>query len=107
MFTSGLGLQLAFKLLINIRLLKSPSRLGRVLFNTNNLKLAIFLSGFTGTFRAILCLLRRLTNKDSPINALPAGALAGLFFSQYQDTTIALYVLWKMLQVCCILYQCI
>lgn len=60
MFTSGLGLQMAFKIILNFKLLKSPRRLGKVLLNTNNLKLAIFLSGFTGTFRVRFKKFRRL-----------------------------------------------
>ena len=43
--------------------------------------------------------MRRITDHDSAYFAIPAGLLAGIAFSQYPDTTIALYVFWKTAQV--------
>lgn len=45
------------------------------------------------------CSLRHLTDKDDPIFAVPAALLASIAFASYPDTTVALYVMWKMLQV--------
>lgn len=49
--------------------------------------------------QASLCILRRATGKDSPSHAIPAGLIAGIAFTKYPDTTVALYVLWKTAQV--------
>lgn len=43
--------------------------------------------------------MRKATGKDSPYHAIPAGIIAGMAFQQYPDTTVALYVMWKMAQV--------
>jgi len=50
-------------------------------------------------FQGSSCLLRWLTNKDSPKHAIPAGLVAGMAFNYYPDNTVALYVMWKALQV--------
>lgn len=39
-------------------------------------------------------------NKDHPLYALPAGLIGSIGFAYYPDVTVALYVMWKMLQVC-------
>lgn len=44
-------------------------------------------------------MMRHLTNQDSPFHAIPAGLIASTAFSNYPDTTVALYIMWKMLQV--------
>lgn len=44
-------------------------------------------------------MMRHLTNQDSPLHAIPAGLIASTAFSNYPDTTVALYIMWKMLQV--------
>ena len=45
------------------------------------------------------CLLRRVFNRDSKLHAIPSGLLAGLAFGFFPDNTVALYVMWKSLQV--------
>lgn len=45
------------------------------------------------------CLLRRVFNRDSKFHAIPSGLLAGLAFGFFPDNTVALYVMWKSLQV--------
>jgi hypothetical protein len=50
-------------------------------------------------FQTTSCLLRRIFNRDSKFHAIPAGLLAGLAFGFFPDNTIALYVMWKSLQV--------
>uniref|UniRef100_A0A6M2E0R9 Putative secreted protein n=1 Tax=Xenopsylla cheopis TaxID=163159 RepID=A0A6M2E0R9_XENCH len=59
----------------------------------------MFLGGFTGIFRLSSCVLRWVSGKDRPENALPAGILAGLAFGKYRSNNIALYVMWKMLHI--------
>lgn len=44
-------------------------------------------------------MLRRTFHKDSHIYAIPAGLIASVTFMAYPNTTIALYFMWKTLQV--------
>jgi len=43
--------------------------------------------------------MRRASNGDSPKLAIPAGLVAGATFSFYPSPTVALYMMWKTLQV--------
>ncbi|KAL3275126.1 hypothetical protein HHI36_019897 [Cryptolaemus montrouzieri] len=100
MFSLGLGIQITLKLVLNLkRIFSSPKALKPILLKKENINLAMFLGGFSGLFRATLCLLRRATGKDLPIFALPAGLIAGTTFYKYPDTTVALYLMWKMIQI--------
>ncbi|KAJ8924714.1 hypothetical protein NQ315_000866 [Exocentrus adspersus] len=100
MFSIGLGIQISLKLVLNIkRIFQSPRNLKSILFKREMLNLASFLGAYSGLFRASLCILRRIRGKDSPSHALPAGLLAGLAFTRYPDTTVALYVMWKAAQI--------
>lgn len=45
------------------------------------------------------CSLRHIFGKDDPMYAIPSAFLASIAFASYPDTTIALYVFWKALQV--------
>lgn len=100
MFSIGLGIQISLKLLLNIRyLFSSPAKIKTAIFRKETFNLASFLGAFAGIFRATLCIMRRCTGKDNPSYALPAGLLAGLAFTRYPDTTVALYVLWKAAQI--------
>lgn len=40
-----------------------------------------------------------MTNSDKAIYAIPSGLIASVAFGYYADSTIALYIMWKMLQV--------
>ncbi|XP_044737669.1 transmembrane protein 135-like [Chrysoperla carnea] len=98
-FSVGFGLQLCLKLLLNAkRIIKRPKHIKSVLCNKSILSLGLFLGGYSALFRLISCLLRWSTGRDSPLFALPAGLLASTTFTQYPDNTVALYVMWKMLQ---------
>lgn len=100
MFSLGLGIQLTLKLILNMKkIFASPRALQDIVFKRDTLNLATFLGGFAGLFRASLCLLRRLTNKDRPIYAFPAALIASVAFVKYPDRTVALYIMWKALQI--------
>lgn len=45
------------------------------------------------------CLLRRTFDKDSKYHAIPSGLVAGAAFAMFPNNTVALYVMWKSLQV--------
>ncbi|XP_050513327.1 transmembrane protein 135-like isoform X2 [Diabrotica virgifera virgifera] len=100
MFSLGLGLQVTLKLVLNLkRVLQSPQNIKSILFRKETFNLAMFLGLYNGVFRACLCILRRVRGGDSPVHALPAGILAGMAFSRYPDSTVSLYVLWKVAQI--------
>lgn len=45
------------------------------------------------------CSLRHIFGNDDPLYSVPAAFLASIAFANYPDTTVALYVFWKALQV--------
>lgn len=100
MFSIGLALQAGVRMLFNIRtLFRSPKTFMSAILRKDLFSIASFLAGSCGIFRSIMCLMRHVTGEDSPYYALPAGLIAGISFRNYPDTTVALYVFWKMLQI--------
>ncbi|XP_069691994.1 transmembrane protein 135-like [Periplaneta americana] len=100
MFALGYGLQVCLQILMRMkRLVRKPTLLPKLLIHKNAFRLGGFLAGFSGIFRLMSCLLRRFFNTDSKFHAIPAGLLAGLAFGFFPDNTIALYVMWKSLQI--------
>lgn len=123
LFTIGVGLQVTLTLIK----LKMTSRLPwlqqlkQVFSSRNTLKLGTFLGGFATIFRVSFdfyfffifwnkceleilfqlssCSLRHIFGKDDPTFAIPSAFLASTAFASYPDTTVALYVFWKSLQV--------
>ncbi|CAH0546836.1 unnamed protein product [Brassicogethes aeneus] len=100
MFSIGLGIQISLKLLLNMKsIFQSPANVKRIIWKKETLNLASFLGAFSGLFRSVSCILRRISGKDDPKHAIPAGIIAGMAFTRYPDTTVSLYVLWKAAQV--------
>ncbi|XP_015110710.1 transmembrane protein 135 [Diachasma alloeum] len=100
LFGIGLTVQIGLKLIVQLKtLLRKPYLLKPMIFQKKNIDLAIFLGGFTVIYRFVSCTLRRFNDGDNPIHALPAGLLAGLTFVMFPNNTIALYVMWKSLQL--------
>uniref|UniRef100_A0A1B0DIJ7 Transmembrane protein 135 N-terminal domain-containing protein n=1 Tax=Phlebotomus papatasi TaxID=29031 RepID=A0A1B0DIJ7_PHLPP len=100
LFCVGLGLQVTLSLVFQMgKIIRNPAALKRIFRNREVLKIALFLGGFSALFRATSCSLRHLIGRDSPYYALPAGLLASTMFSQYPDTSVCLYIMWKMLQI--------
>lgn len=100
LFGYGLGAQLALKLVFKLGLLmKRPKLLKNIVFKKENLKLPVFLGGFSGVYRLVSCLLRRSFGYDSPTHAIPAALIASISFTIFPDNTAALYVMWKALQI--------
>ncbi|XP_069691997.1 transmembrane protein 135-like isoform X2 [Periplaneta americana] len=96
MFALGYGLQVCLQI---GRLAHKPTLFPKLLIQKNTFRLGGFVAGFSGIFRLMSCLLRRFFNKDSKFHAIPAGLLAGLAFGFFSDNTIALYIMWKSLQI--------
>ncbi|XP_015432661.1 PREDICTED: transmembrane protein 135-like [Dufourea novaeangliae] len=100
LFSYGVSAQLALNLVLKMRkLLRTPQLVKSVIFKKGNLNLAVFLGGFAGIYRLASCSLRRLFQKDSSYYAFPAGFIGGLAFMFYGSNTIALYFMWKALQL--------
>lgn len=100
LFAVGYGLQLCLKLLLQFkRILYRPQLIFRYMFHRDTFNFGAFFGGFGALYRILSCLLRRVQGKDAQINAIPAGIVAGLSFFFYRDITVALYVMWKALQI--------
>lgn len=100
LFAIGYGLQLCLKLLLQFkRILYRPQLIFQYMFHRDTSNFGAFFGGFGALYRILSCLLRRVQGKDSQINAIPAGIVAGLSFFFYRDITVALYVMWKALQI--------
>ncbi|KAL6256040.1 hypothetical protein P5V15_013276 [Pogonomyrmex californicus] len=99
-FSYGVCGQIALKLIFQFkRLLQKPRLLKTTIFQRENINLAMFLGGFAGLYRLVSCMLRRILHKDAHIYAIPAGLIASITFTAYPNTTVALYFMWKMLQL--------
>lgn len=99
-FSYCVGGQIALKLILQFkRLLQKPKLLKSTIFQKGNLNFAVFLGGFAGLYRLVSCMLRRTFHEDSHLYAIPAGLIASVTFLAYPDTTIALYFMWKTLQL--------
>ncbi|XP_041021537.1 uncharacterized protein LOC121262909 [Juglans microcarpa x Juglans regia] len=65
-------------------------------------RIGLFFGGFTGSFHALRCLLRKLRKKETPLNAILAGSVAGLSILALEDSnrrrTLALYLLARLAQ---------
>ncbi|XP_055384386.1 transmembrane protein 135-like [Condylostylus longicornis] len=100
LFGVGIGVQVALKLALQIqKVIQFKLKLRKTIFNEGTLKLGLFLGGFSFLYKASSCSLRHLFGKDDPLFALPAGLISSVAFTKYPDVTIALYVMWKMLQI--------
>ena len=78
-FLAGISVKVLVKLLRAITTLKMPALFGpRGLLDEDTLRFGLFTGGFTGIYRAALCLLRNLIREDSLLNAYCAGYLASV-----------------------------
>ncbi|EPS58646.1 hypothetical protein M569_16167, partial [Genlisea aurea] len=65
-------------------------------------RIGLLIGGFTGSYHALRCLLRKLRRKETPINAILAGAVSGLSILALGDSnrrrTLSLYLLARVAQ---------
>ncbi|CAI9091954.1 OLC1v1027078C1 [Oldenlandia corymbosa var. corymbosa] len=65
-------------------------------------RVGLLFGGFTGSYHALRCLLRKLRKKETPINVILAGSVAGLSILALDDSsrrrTLALYLLARLAQ---------
>ncbi|CAN7984053.1 unnamed protein product [Ixodes pacificus] len=59
----------------------------------------LFLGGAVALFRGSRCLLRRACGHESPWQVLAGGLLAGLSMAASPNSTLALYMAWKLVEV--------
>ncbi|KAK9699114.1 hypothetical protein RND81_08G153600 [Saponaria officinalis] len=63
-------------------------------------RVGLLFGGFTGSYHALRCLLRKLRKKETPFNAIFAGSIAGLSILALDDSnrrrTLALYLLARL-----------
>ncbi|KAG8381053.1 hypothetical protein BUALT_Bualt06G0082000 [Buddleja alternifolia] len=63
-------------------------------------RIGLLFGGFTGSYHALRCLLRKLRKKETPVNAILAGAVSGLSILALEDSsrrrTLALYLLARL-----------
>jgi len=101
-FGIGFGMRGMLSLIPGLLFRKGYLRPGKLLkgslLSKGTLGFAMFLGSYIGGFKALLCLLRKLRNKDDPLNAAIAGGLAGtslLFADSSEVVTWALYLLLR------------
>uniref|UniRef100_H2ZM34 Transmembrane protein 135 n=1 Tax=Ciona savignyi TaxID=51511 RepID=H2ZM34_CIOSA len=96
-FALGYGIEIILNLL---QVLRGKKKFRHLMKFSKNSSLALFLGGFTSLFRISNCLLRWLFNKDMPqLFGAISGFVAGSSFYFYKSPTIALYVLFKLLEI--------
>ncbi|KAK9144719.1 hypothetical protein Sjap_004622 [Stephania japonica] len=65
-------------------------------------RVGLLFGGFTGSYHALRCLLRKFRKKETPLNAILAGSVAGLSILALGDSsrrrTLALYLLARVAQ---------
>lgn len=81
----------------------TPASMARLVYSLGTesgvLKFGAFLSAFTGLFKLANCVLRHATDESSARNCFIAGLAAGPTFFMQPSPTMALYVLWKCLEI--------
>ncbi|KAH8306241.1 hypothetical protein KR018_004978 [Drosophila ironensis] len=99
-FFGGVALQVGLKVVMNAkRIFEGNMEWDKHVYNRNTLQMGIFMGSFSFLYKSMSCLLRHCFNRDEAIFAIPAGLVASLSFTQYPDNTVALYVMWKALQI--------
>ncbi|VFQ80510.1 unnamed protein product [Cuscuta campestris] len=65
-------------------------------------RIGLLFGGFTGSYHALRCVLRKIRKKETPLNAIFAGSVAGLSILALDDSsrrrTLALYLLARVAQ---------
>ncbi|XP_008234033.1 PREDICTED: uncharacterized protein LOC103333011 [Prunus mume] len=65
-------------------------------------RIGLFFGGFSGSYHALRCLLRKWRKKETPLNAILAGSVAGLSILALNDSnrrrTLSMYLLARLAQ---------
>lgn len=95
-FTAGTFAQIGVNMIQ--RLFRGKTR---STFALSTLKPGLFLGCFSGVFKLTSCLLRGTLGGDSALIAIPSGFLAGFSMIFYASKSVAIYILWKTLEILC------
>ncbi|KAH8362235.1 hypothetical protein KR200_001386 [Drosophila serrata] len=99
-FLGGVGLQVGLKLLLNIpKIIRLKMQWRKEIFNKGSLQLGLALGIFSLLFKTTSCGLRHSCGYDNALFAIPAGLLGSIGFLRFPNTTVALYLMWKSLQL--------
>ncbi|XP_067618540.1 transmembrane protein 135-like [Eurosta solidaginis] len=100
LFVGGSGPQMGLRIVLNLRrILQFKLDVRKTFFDKDTLKLGIFLGCFSSVYKGVSYTLRHSFVRDDPRFAIPAGLLGSIAFSIYLDVTVAIYVMWKALQI--------
>ena len=77
---------------------KNPLSLFNNLLSARSLKFGMFLGSFFGVFKAVNCLLRNESQEWQDWHVIPAALAAGPFMLLSPNSTITLYLTWKMIE---------
>ncbi|XP_068155686.1 transmembrane protein 135-like [Drosophila tropicalis] len=100
LFLGGVGVQVGLRLLLSIgKIIKMKMEWRKQIFNKNSLQLGLALGTFSLIYKAVSCSLRHGCGYDSATFAIPAGLLGSIGLLRFPNTTIALYAMWKALQL--------
>ncbi|KAG0719283.1 Transmembrane protein 135 [Chionoecetes opilio] len=98
-FVRGLLLQLSVKLVVSVpSLVRAPGRLAPLLTSKTNIQAGLFLGWFTALFKGTCCAGRRWHGEDRAAHGTVAGALAALSMYFYSAPSLALYMMWKVVE---------
>ena len=98
-FAIGYLLQSAFGSVLRAKIIiKNPSVITKSFTSVQSIKFGLFLGSFCGIYKAVNCYLRHVNGKDSEWHAMVGGLMAGPSMILAPNTTITLYVTWKMIE---------
>uniref|UniRef100_A0A6P4FN10 Transmembrane protein 135-like n=1 Tax=Drosophila rhopaloa TaxID=1041015 RepID=A0A6P4FN10_DRORH len=99
-FLGGVGLSVGLKLLLNItKIFQFKMQWRKQIFNQGSLQLGLALGTFSLLFKSISCGLRHSFGFDNALFAIPAGLIGSIGLLRFPNTTVALYLMWKALQL--------
>ena len=100
-FTIGYLLQSGLSCILRGKsIIKDPSVITKGFTSTRSIGFGLFLGSFCGIYKAVNCCLRHRNGSDQQWHALVGGLLAGPSMLFAPNTTITLYVTWKMIEAC-------
>ena len=100
-FTIGYLLQSGLSCVLRGKsIIKDPSVITEGFTSTRSIGFGLFLGSFCGIYKAVNCYLRHRNGSDQQWHALVGGLLAGPSMLFAPNTTITLYVTWKMIEAC-------
>ncbi|EPB78397.1 hypothetical protein ANCCEY_02546 [Ancylostoma ceylanicum] len=99
-FVIGIGVSSALVLLRNLPILfKNPVKLLDQLFSKSTLRIPTFFGLMPLIFHAIRCSLNRLPWSCTMSRNVTAGAASGLAMLAFPNVSIAMYVMWKAIEI--------